>query len=78
MATLIFHKSLYPADAVQSAAAAYSELATFALEGEDHRTTVTISDIDADFADFPDEFEDAFANHALFEAIRLHREGAAS
>ncbi len=77
MPSLTFHSSLYPASAVQSAADAYGELATITVEPGEPATAVTISEIDADFADFPDEFADAFANHVLFEAVRARRgEGA--
>ncbi len=73
MAPLSFHRSLYPVDAVQSAVAAYAELATFAVDVGHDRTTVTITDVDADFADQADEFADSFCNHALFETIRSRR-----
>lgn len=76
MIVLRFHRSLYPPSAVEAAAAAYGELATIALEARDQDTTVTLSGIDADFANQADEFADSFANHVLFEAIAARR-GAA-
>ncbi len=76
MASLAFHRSLYPPQAVESAVAAYADLARFEVDVQEHQTTVTIADIDPDFATFPEEFADSFANHALFEAIGAHRAGS--
>lgn len=76
MISLRFHRSLYAPEALASAVEAYGELATFELAEEGESTSVSIADIDADFAEFPDEFADAFSNHVLFEAIRLRRAGS--
>ena len=76
MASLSFHRSLYPLEAIRSAVEAYVELASFEVDAQEHQIAVTIADIDPDFATFPEEFVDAFANHALFEAIRGRRAGA--
>ncbi len=78
MTTLSFHRSLYPPAAVAAAVAAYADLARFDVQEEDHRCRVEIADIDADFAEFPDEFADSFANHVLFETVRARRAGSLS
>jgi hypothetical protein len=73
---LSFHRSLYPRAAVDAAVAAYTGFATFDVQEQDPLTLVTLSDLDPDFAEFPEELCDAFANHALFEAIRARRAGS--
>jgi hypothetical protein len=67
------HRSLYAAEAVQAAAAAYAELARIEIQDADHEFTVAMDDIDADYAGHEEELADSFANHALFETIQRHR-----
>ncbi len=66
--SLTFHRSLYAPPAVRVAAAAFASLATIEVLERENETFVTLSGIDPDVAS---ELLDAFANHVLFETIRL-------
>jgi hypothetical protein len=68
--TLALHRSLYRADAVEAAAAAYAQVATIAIAEEASELLVTFAGVDPDVEGV---LLDAFANHALFETIRRHR-----
>ncbi|MCP4867261.1 MAG: hypothetical protein GY898_00905 [Proteobacteria bacterium] len=64
MSVLQLHRSLYSADAIQAAAAAYAEFAdaiTVTESEVEYSVTFTAPDPDVP------ELLDAFANHVLFE-----------
>ena len=65
-----FHRSLYDAEAIQEAAAAYDRLATIELHVAEYDVRAHISDIDGRVKD---RLVDAFCNHALFATIARHR-----
>lgn len=69
---LDFSRSLYDLDAVQAAAAAYAELATFEVESTDSQVTVRVSDPHPGVPDLVDHF----SNHALYATVTGRRRAA--
>ena len=68
-----FDRSLYRADAVEAAAAAYADYATIALEPGAEAVVAVISDTgEHDVA----TVVHAFANHVLYETIARRRQAA--
>jgi hypothetical protein len=67
---LVFSRSLYAAEAVQAAVAAYEELASFELQISAEAIEVTIREPDESVADV---LVDEFCNHALHETIVRQR-----
>lgn len=74
---LRLHRSLYPEAAVRAAAAAWAEVLTVRIETADADLAVHVEAIDPDYEGQRAELLDAFANHALWEAISLHRGASA-
>ena len=70
--TLTFSRSLYRVDGIESAAAAYAELATITVTAGESEIVVDFTETHADFS--ADQLLDAFSNHALFETIRRYRD----
>jgi hypothetical protein len=70
--TLAFSKSLYSAEAVRSAMDAYRDLAAFDLAPGVAALDLTVSLPDGEPTD---ELLDEFANHVLYETVRLFRSG---
>ncbi len=69
---LDFSRSLYDLDAVEAAAAAYAELATFAIEASDGQVTVKVTDAHPGVPDLVDHF----ANHVLHASVTARRRSA--
>lgn len=69
---LDFSTSLYDRDAVEAAAAAYAQLATFELEASESQVVVKISDPHPGVPDLVDHF----ANHVLHASITGGRRSA--
>ena len=69
---LDFSRSLYDLGAVQAAAAAYGELATFEVESTDALVTVRLSGLHPGVPDLLDHF----TNHVLFATITARRRSA--
>ena len=65
-----FSRSLYMLDAVQSAVDAYSQLASFSVDGQANEIVVEVENINPKFASV---LLDSFCNHVLFETIVRHR-----
>ncbi|MFT7624155.1 MAG: hypothetical protein ACI9WU_003342 [Myxococcota bacterium] len=63
-------RDIYPLEAVQATVAAYEGLARFEVSATADVIRVTIADRDPDVADV---LEDEFCNHALCEAVIVHR-----
>ena len=71
--SLVFDHSLYSATEVEGAVEAFGHLANFTLEKGEGASTVTITDIQDDYADM---LVDAFANYALEASIVANRKEA--
>lgn len=69
---LDFSRSLYDLDAVESAASAYGELATFEVESTDEIVTVRLSGLHPGVPDLLDHF----TNHVLYATITGRRRSA--
>jgi hypothetical protein len=69
---LAFSKSLYVREAIDRAAVAYSAHLDARIEENDHDLVVQID------GDDTDDMADHFANHVLFETIRLRQRSEGS
>jgi hypothetical protein len=69
---LDFSRSLYDLDAVQAAAVAYAELATFEVESTESQVTVRMADPHPDVPDLVDHF----TNHVLYATVTGRRRSA--
>ena len=67
--TLEFSRSLYDVAAVEDAARAYAELATFEIAVTESQVTVAVRDPHPDVPDVADHF----ANHVLHTSVALAR-----
>ena len=68
---VVFAKSLYLPEAVQAAADAFSEFATFSVANEEAEVLVSASNIQPSLADV---LLDEFCNYALHETIVRSRQ----
>ncbi len=69
---LDFSRSLYDLDAVQAAALAYAELATFEVESTESQVTVRVADAHPDVPDLVEHF----TNHVLYATVTGRRRSA--
>jgi hypothetical protein len=73
MMTYKLSKSLYMLTAIQKAVAAYSALAEFSVQEEEHEIVIAIENINETYKNI---LADAFLNHVLFESINSHRQNS--
>jgi hypothetical protein len=67
---ILFARSLYAEEAVEAAAAAYRELASFAIVPHAAEIELQVSDIDPEFGA---RLLDEVSNHVLYETVQRAR-----
>ncbi|HJN72439.1 MAG TPA: HxsD-like protein [Myxococcota bacterium] len=70
MPDLRFHRSLYPAEVVVSAAETFSQLATITVEDNEHDVKLSIEDV---HPHFEGRLADELANYVLQATIQAER-----